>query len=526
MRFYKVSLVCFILFWASFILMDYWQMHPVYANNLAHFQYFDLVGVLGLLGAGVVFGVKQLQKRSSWKKWVNGLSVYAFGLLIISISIQFYLSKNNIDKGDGAIWKALWLVTTTSICAYLVVLFSYVLGQTVTQFVPLNLKKMSKVIVHIAIGIMGLTGILFLLGAIQQLKWFFVVPICLVLLAWRWRTTLDFVKKTLIEPIPLTKKLNSLGIVSFYILLITVSWTLLQVNMPFPRGWDALSLYAALPSLLNDYQALVKGFQPYNWSLFMSLGFVVFNKIEVVLMLSYLGGLLSLFALYRIARGVFKMDVNYSLLSVSIFHLLPTIGFQSIHDQKVDLGLLFVMLTIVILFVHWVEERFEKGQTTTGKIDPYIALIGLLAGFALGVKLTTLFIFFGVLAAIWYVLQGKWGFLALFAVSIFGILLLKLDETAGLRAYHLGASYVQWTMLLIGLGLSAWLFTQNRTKFLKGLRLSILFGFFFTLPMLPWFGKNYLESKNLSVQSLLNGKSNAPNGSIKEFTKNLKKYNQ
>ncbi len=530
MLIYRIISACFIIFWIAFILMDYWEKHIIYAYNFLYFQYYDLLGMMAVLGAGVTFGVLQLKNLKKPPRWLNGLTMFGLVLFSITISVQFYLTKTNFDVGDGSFLNLLLMFISTSAATYSILLVAYVIGELIWMLFPIPIKGLTKDLILIALGFLGMIALLFIVGLFGLIVWYVVAPLFLIILGLRYKSALDFLKRSLIKSVGVPKNINTLGILSFYLLIITISWTSLQVNLPFPRGWDALSLYAALPSLINDYNGLVSGFQPYNWSLVMSLGLVLFGKIEVLLMLSYMGCLLSLFALFDLSRNVFKMDVNFSLLAVMIFNLLPTIGFQSIHDQKVDLSLLFIMLSIVMIFINWIQHNFNKEEkekiTTTALINPHMALMGLLTGLAFGIKLTTLFIFFSVLAAIWYALKGQLGFIAVFTVSIFGILLLKLDEQSGLRVYHLGASTIQWIMLVAGLVLTALLFQKNRIEFLRGIRLSVVFGLFFLLPVIPWLGKNFAETKTLDTKSLLTGKSNAPSPRIRDFTKRHQQYKQ
>lgn len=526
MRIYKSSIILFSIFWFVFIFFDYWQKHPYYYINLINFSYYDLTAVLTLLGVGTYFLIKKV-KNQAWRKWLNGLSLFGAALFIIALSVQFYINKTNLPMTNGgSVLHLLGMVIQAVTSVYLVTLCAYVIGELIWRLFSIPIKGLSKDIVLVAIGIMGLVSILFLLGIFSLLVWYILIPIFVFILGIRWKISLDFLKRTLITPIQLPNELNGLGIASFYILFIIISWTIMQVCMPFPRGWDALSLYVSLPSLINDYQGLVSGYQPYNWSLIMSLGFVLFGKMESTLMLSYLGGFLTLFSLYQLARTLFKMDVNFSFLTLCIFSLIPSIAFQTYLEQKVDLGLLFILTAIVLVLINWIEHHNKDINTVTVDsenhrklpfIQPAIALMGLLTGFALGIKLTALFTFFGILATMWYVLKGNLGFLALFAVSIFAIFLLKIDDQSGLRAYHLSASAVQWIMLIIGLGLAVYIFVKDKKTFLYGFKLSVIYGLFFVLPILPWLTKNYSETKRLDVNSLLNGQSNAPKISAKQL---------
>lgn len=533
-RLYKGSIVAFICFWIFYIFLDYWHKHPVYATNISNFEYYNLLTIWAVIGATVTWGVLQLKKNKNLKKYITGLSIFGLALLLMLINTQVVLSKLNMPMLGGVSFGVfMGGMLYASISTYLSVAVSYVLGSMITRPFGLSLTKLGTTILNIAFGIVGIVGILFVLGIFSLLKWFIIAPIFLLIIGLGWASSVAFFKSSLISPIRLPKSLNALGIVSFYIVLVFFSINFVQVNMPFPRGWDAMSLYINLPSLINDYDALVKGFQPYNWSLFMSLGYVLFGTTEVTLCLSALGGILTLLPIYYLGRNWLKMDVNYSLLSVAIFYAIPAVGFQAFSDQKVDLGLLFILMVIVMLLHDWIKMYLDKQAEAVAEnkyfilAQPHFILMGLLTGFAMGIKLTTIFTVLAVLAAIWYVLKGVMGFFTIFAFSIFGILLLRMDEMSGLRAYHLGVDIIQWIMLIIGIIMLVYLFLKDKVNVLKGVRWSVIYGVFLILPFLPWLTKNYIESGGkASVNTLLNGSSEAPVINLNEVINNYNNYKQ
>ncbi len=522
-RIYKYSVAAFILFWMLFLFIDYWQRHPMYANTLMNTTHWGLYLLLGGIGGGIGYVVFRLPQ---FRKYIRGITLFIFCLLVLVICAQYHLlTSAPSGMGSKQILVLFGLLIYTSFSTFLTIVVSYNIGDLLLRRLNLSLKKLNKILINIAIGIIGLVGVLFILGLFKLLYWFTVLPIFLIAIALDWRSAWAFCKQTLFTPLKISKKLNWVGLGSFLLFVLIINLNFFQSNVPFPRGFDSLSLYLNLPSLIHDYHGLVNGYQPYNWSIFMSLGFVLFQKIEVAMSLSFLGGVLSAIAIYKLSRDWLKLNTNYSLLSACLFYLIPSIGVQSFLELKVDLALLYILLCVVILLLHWIklEVKKEEDQLISYRwgIDPYIALMGLLTGFAFGIKLTTLFTFFGILATIWYLIKGKIGFLALFCLSIFAILLIGIDRQSGLREYHLGASYVQWLMLLIGTGLAVWLIVKHPKEAIRGIRLSVIYGIFFILPFIPWLGKNYVESGGqLSVTTLLNGKSNAPSGSINTFVRN------
>jgi len=311
-----------------------------------------------------------------------------------------------------------------------------------------------------------------------------------------------------------------------------------------------------LPRLLSDHGSLVSGYQPHNWSLFMSLGFILFNMTEVTLCLSLVGGLLTIAAMYYLGVHWLKINVNYVWLTLAAFYLTPTIVHQSSKELKVDLGLLFIQLSILILFIIWYKKQknsesleeevddtdhsinnptaysfgflnkihqlkpFSKLQNSNYK---YIVILGLLTGFAMGIKLTSVFIMLAILSGIWVLQQRTTGYFAIFFLSIFVLLLAKVDNTGGLRIYHLSATTVQWICLGIGLALLGLEFLNNRQMFAKKFMNSLVYGLIVVFSFMPWVAKNYAETRSTDVSILLNGKHIGPPVSVEMLDRNWKK---
>ena len=309
---------------------------------------------------------------------------------------------------------------------------------------------------------------------------------------------------------------------------------------PFPIGSDSLNLYVNIPVLLAENHNLVAGNQPYNWALFMSIGKIVFGKLEVVLGLSFLGGLLSLAALYRLSRK--WLGVNLSALVLLLFYSTPMINFFSYMDMKVDMGLLFITLSILLIFYNWVNPYkvekdvnivkglglskanafFTKHIPAVLKQNRLFILIGFLTGFAFGIKLTVLFFFLALNCAIWYVKGGKLTFITSLFLCLGFVFLLQLDKQSGLRQFHKYVTEIQWSLLAIGLSLLIYSFSKKKKTLRKLITYSLLMAGFFALSMLPWIGKNFIETNKLSVTALLNGKKESPIFNVKGIPKKSK----
>jgi len=200
-----------------------------------------------------------------------------------------------------------------------------------------------------------------------------------------------------------------------------------------------------------------------------------------------------------------------------MFYLLPSIAHQSYLDLKVDLGLLFILLTIVVLLVEW-QNRLLSATDFTSVSRGYMILIGLM------IKLTAVMVFFAVASVIWYMYNGKIAFLAVFCMTMFSILLFRLDDMPNLRQFHLNVETFMWIMFGAGLLLFGWTALKERHNFTRSFKLSVLYTTFFILPIAPsiapWLTKNYIETGGqLSVRGLMYGKTRAPDGNLNQFQK-------
>ena len=132
--------------------------------------------------------------------------------------------------------------------------------------------------------------------------------------------------------------------------------------------------------------------------------------------------------------------------------------------------------------------------------------------------------FFAVAAVIWWIYNGKTAFLAVFFMMMFVVLLLRLDDMPQLRQFHLQTDRFMWVMLALGIGFFVWTAVREREKFIPPLKLSVLYTFFFILPIFPWLTKNYIETGGeLSTRALTYGKTRTPAASIRTFQKNWEK---
>lgn len=537
-RIVKGVILCFAVSWVVIIFTGYWYHNPGYYGTIKHFQYYDLLVAIGLIGGLLSWWVTSYTKKKKNWTFFNGLSiVLAFVLADVLIVSLFYAKALPGVLSFTGLFMQLGYLLFISACTFSVFLVCYSLGQTIFSFIQPTIKASEKPVIQIALGFIGFIFLLFLLGTFGLLKGIIVVPLMVTILGLDGKKTLQLLRNIFLRPIPINAHLNAIGIYSGLCLGLLVLLNFIHILRISPTGFDAMTLYVKLANLIHDHEGLVAGYQPYYWSLLMSVGLIAFQKIEVVLSLSGLGGLLSLYALFHLSRR--WLDINFTFLVLVLFYSAPLVHFQAALDLKTDLGLLFFLLCLLLLFFNWMTiptpvpvtqkednespESISKLPAFISKYTPdfikknkLIALMGLFAGFALGIKLTALITFLSLIILLWYVGANHLGFATAFCLVLFGVLFLRLDDVQLLRQYHLGATPLQWALLLAGLGGLFILWQRDRMKLLKTLQYSILLGSFFLLPVLPWFVKNYNETRVLSTTGLLNGAQANPRPNIDE----------
>lgn len=514
-RITNILLPIFAVGWLLFIALDYWQKHPVYFFAFQKFQYWGLSIFLLLLGGGAGWVVLKFGKKKKPPRWQCGLSVFGLFLLVSVASVGMAYGQLTDVEGFSLpkAARVLGLVGGTALAVYGLTLVAHTAGNLLTSALGLQVRPSDAPVIDLATGLAAVSLLLFGLGAVGVLHWLAVLPVFAVLLFFGRKNALGYLRRTLWQPFAFGKKFNWLGAGSAYLLLVVTALNFTAVNVPMPAGFDALTYYANLPALIGQHGGLVEGYQPYNWSLLMSLGHVVFGSTAVSLAISWLGGLLSLVALYVLCRSWLQLEQGNTFLLLLVFSLTPAFYIQSSAELKIDLGLLFVYLSILLLFLHYVR-AFSKGKKTAEPPrwygSPVLLLMGLLTGFALGVKLTTIYFTLALVAALWY-LRASWrGLLGVFLISLFLVFAAQLDAVTGLRQYHLGVGRLQWGVLLAGVLLLAGAFFENKKNVLDSLRSTAVYGAFLVLPFLPWMVKNYVETQRLDPQTLLNGKAATP----------------
>ncbi len=551
-----IILVC-IGIWMLFCLVDYWQYHQLQRLAVREFQFGRLAAIVVVLSGAIGFVGYRFKDQVA--RYVHGLSILLLSTVLLGLSVQAFMRINQGEALPSHQLVQFLLSNLLTVGAVtLLMLSAYSAGDLLLSLSRWRRLKRGRDLLRIGIGMILYTEILFVFGVFQLMHPALVWGLVVLFPAINYRQSLLFIKRLLWTPIRVFRKLNVVGIVTFCLLLWWVNLNLVYINRPFPLGFDAMSLYVNLSSLINDYRGLVAGNSMYNWSLYASQGYLLFDEAAITLAISFGAGLLGLMAMFTFARR--WVDANFAMVVTAIFYAMPMVNWLSYKDVKVDMPLLFFLFLLLLLFGEWlalqpapVEEaeaasakkkkkkRKKAGLSFWKKMDrsyswqksvrqwvehrfpgrpsdlSLLVLIGVILGFSIGIKLTSILILFMILTGItyrWGGLRAFWG-MALFLLG--ASFLAGIDDQPGLRYFNTITVLLQWIFLAAGAGLLIWQAILQRQALRKGLLAYLVIGGLSLVMITPWLLKNITEIDHFSVTGLLNGKTDQPTLDVQEI---------
>jgi len=372
---------------------------------------------------------------------------------------------------------------------------------------------------QVAMGIMIITLILFCLAFFGLFNTTNLLLLTFFLIIINITFVVQRLKSLFLEPI----KFDKISLIGYSTILITIfflSINFISLNVPFPSGFDSRNFYMNISQEIALSSSLVQGYQPYNWGVIMSIGYVLFNNTQLALGFSFLGILLSIIPLYEIGVKRLRLDKNMFFFSLALFVVSPAVTNQLFVEYKVDFALLFFQLTTVSIWLLLKsKDQFGK-ENNTPDYNGFIVL-GLLCGFGLGIKLINLFMVFTIGILIWWNVKKKYALLSAVLISTSLIMIAGIDKSSGLSNSHLSLGAVKIISLISGIALLAFSFYKDRDYVITRVKQSIVFGVFVMVMMSPWIVKNYTDLKSFSVSKLITGESPGPTLNAREIIRNF-----
>lgn len=502
----------FIAIWFALVLISYWSYHPQYSVSLMLLPNASILFTLLTLCGGVWYWV-------SWKKpMIRGWMIYAFVILLAFIVFAMYGTSHSIFRQSGLVHSGYFLVNVIYAhgCVMLLWLAHAGLGSRVIQSLRDRYHSASFMLISLAVGLSLTTPILLVLGMTGMLKGWILWILFGGLLVWRYKANLDFLQQVFVEPISL-KKVSRFTLIPVFMLFAGAATHVVITMKPWPVGFDGSLLYVNTAHLLAEYQALPQAGQAFNWELMMSMGELMFGSVSVTILLSHLAIYLCVFALYRLSRLV--MSKKGGIVAVTLLYLTPTFAFHARQDEKVDLGFLFVALSILLLLleryrdpnVNKSEGKSELITKNAGASNLFIwCVTGWLSGYSFGIKYTAIFTILGLLTYLVYKYLGTRASIGTI-LSGFGVLFLMGVHNFG---YLDLAGMPAWIFALCGLVPGIGLLGLSARKNLSGLggvlRYASVFVLFFISSFMPWMVNHYQQNKELTISALVQGKVTPP----------------
>ena len=489
------------ILWVLWVFINYLIHHFPYIYAATHPPYIKTVFILILISIGVFFLFSK-----GYFKW-RGWMIYTFLLIALMIVYNSFAEEASISNGFSFKHQGFFFINSISLHlgTFLIFLCCYAAGNKFLKPYKGVLNIHHKFILGIALGMGILTLLVMGLATISFLQTWVIIPILVLLLIWQRKVCWSFIKYAFWNPIN-TKNISFWTFAVIAIILIFTAFNLVGMLKVFPLGYDGAALYQNITKNIVDSQSLVQGGQAYNWSLFTSLGPLLFGSMAFSIFLSHIMGVLSIWAMFHLGR-IFLSSTG-AWIGIAIFYTLPAISFHNFIDEKVDLGFLFICIAIVIFFLNYAKS-FQYNFSIRNKTSiTFFSLLGFLMGYALGIKYLGVLIMIAIILMMVYQWGGIKAYLGIMLTTVAILFLLKINTFGYLDI----SSMQRFTIVCIFSlsGISLLLFYFKKFDWVSGFRLVQNIGIMLVvmiLSFMPWLIKNTIETGNISTKTILYGKT-------------------
>lgn len=501
----------YVMAWIAVVAAEYLHRNPHYVRSIVDSELLMLLLPLllvALVGAWVCAragtGLRGLVSPGLTMTMarVRGLALYLI-VLASAIGVFAVFGERQGAFREGLLPAVLHFAGFSLVvhaAVFLIVVAAFVAGDRVLRLLSMPLGGMSRTLVAIALGFSVIGLMLFVLGAAHWVsRWTVGATLALILIPGA-RGALRFLRSALITPLP-AATLNIWSALAVFVLLVFIGLNLTSALIPFPLGFDALRLYANNAHLISEYGSLTQGGQAYNWSLIASMGYTLFDSTPVALTLFVMPGILAVAAIWRLTRLV--LSPGLAITAAALAYTIPVVTWQSSGDQKVDLALLYVVVTVVLV----VAAHLRKVRALRPRQMVILCVVaGWLLGFAFGIKYTAAFALIGVFALLAWHHMGKWAWWAAVMLG-FAAMFLGHDVRFGAVLSESASRQLMLITGAVGAGLLIWAGMRSRGGRMMLLKHGgVLAGAAF-LAFSPWMIKHFIENNRVSLAAALEGKN-------------------
>jgi len=464
--------------WTLFVIGMYYYHHPAYLTcDEGVWSYCrDFYGWKTMI-SNVFFGPRAMYLYTlvvlyiAWMIWRGKREVHArltplwllvwlFLFSLISLNLLFIYVPANVHIGvafffiQASVLAKLGLLVAAFMFSVLVGLSvgSWVLKWFGISLVALREPQGDKkglaeqFLYELTTGWAVVSLLFFAVLAFGQFTSAVIVPLLIVCLVISRKELCEWIHIGLTHRFSLSFAPVSLTAFALLVIHVILGYSLLEAIIPFPMNWDGVYRYLNTVNLITADGHFITGVFPYPFELIMSIGPLVFRSMMVAVGFTWFAGLLAALAVYVLARKF--LHVTAATLVAASFLSMPLVFYLLSIETKVDFAGLLYLLVGVLAALQWYTHRSAK----------WLMFAGMLVGFAVAVKLTSVF------------------FAAAFVVMIATLLLVRIK---------VGLSKAVTTLLILGVAMLA--------------------------PLTPWIGKHLVEAGGaVSFHTLTQGGYDGP----------------
>lgn len=486
-----------LILWGVLVITLFFAYHGEFFLALVHPPYLSTIVTCLCIGGVGVWARKKFNFLNS--------AIFDYGTIVVFMGVIAHdvAIDNQVVSDFGIIQQVNFFKNYFGphLATFFIVLVCYTFGRLWTTRVN-DVDESDSVFVSIGLGIATVTLYLFILASFSILYWWMIWPVLFIPFIIQFKGTIGIVKSVLFVPSRREDfTLYSAGLRQFVLLFLAVFW--IGAYKLFPTGFDSAAVYQNISNVLSYNHHHVTGVQAYNWSLFTSLGPLLFGKIEVSIFLSHFFITMCLWVLFALCRRFCSYLTSWMILAIVV--ALPMVGFLSFVDAKTDLGLTFILLVVLMIVSRMYENGYGKHQKLSSKL---LITIGILLGFAMGIKYLAIFALVAITGVIAYG-KGRSLLLAFWMFLSFAILFVVGAADFGHLQLASKEKLIVIIFCLLACGFTAYkIIRAENISVLTGLikPMSII-GVSFVIGFFPWILKNTIESGKLNSSSVLYGDS-------------------
>lgn len=495
---FSIALAVITVSWICFVAYSFFGTH---ISHLQTERLFPIKMLSAFVGIYVLAALYQYSNRNrrSWNFNLTPVRIWAiFGAAFFSVTFSYLFSPVFSGRVDPfpAEFNIMGWFFLISAGLLLLVTYYYSFGEIILKRFQFR-SLLDKFVFSTGAGIMATVGVMYVLGTAHLLYpvaiWILVVGV----LAWRWKTALEFLKNLRSTEIPVRTNLFAPVNFLFIFLTLILASNMMELIRPIPGGWDDTTVYLNFPRLVAQYHHLLSLSGHDNHWLMAAFPYMFFDNTTMMMEAQLFGGFLGILATVALGRRFFTFEIG--VIGTTVIYLTPMFMWQSAMDMKPD-PIVFYLATLgVFALFEWITINRSAEEAGGSHKDglKWLALSGVFAGFIFGTKFATMFMVFAMVASIAMYCIGPFGALT--------VLLVQLSISWSAGPPELTALASSKTFLLIALVCALIAIFRHRTKVLTFGLSFLVFAGSAALTFSPWAVKNAIEAKSVSVNKILNG---------------------